>query len=279
MKKLILAFMVLSGCTAKVPAGNVGIKVYLLGGSKGVDIETLPVGRYYVGWNEDLFIFPTFQQNYTWTKSPHEGSPNDESITFQTKEGMNINVDMGVSYTLDPNKVAAIFQKYRKGVGELTDIVLRNAVRNAANRVGSGLTVEECYSSRKTELVSSIKKAVSDEFTPQGIVIENLYLVNEMRLPETVTKVLNQKIEASQNTLKIQNEVFSAEAEAKKKVAQARGEAEALTLKAEAEAKAFQLKQRAISKELVEYEAVQKWDGKLPTMMGPGPMPFLNVTK
>ena len=35
-----------------VPAGNVGIKVNLLGGDKGVDSEVLGVGRYWIGWNE-----------------------------------------------------------------------------------------------------------------------------------------------------------------------------------------------------------------------------------
>ena len=32
-----------------VPAGNVGVKVNMLGGAKGVDTEILPVGKYWIG--------------------------------------------------------------------------------------------------------------------------------------------------------------------------------------------------------------------------------------
>lgn len=49
------------GCS-KVEAGHVGVKVYLLGRDKGVDSEVLGVGRYWIGWNEDLYLFPTYQQ-------------------------------------------------------------------------------------------------------------------------------------------------------------------------------------------------------------------------
>ena len=54
MKRIILYILLIvmavsySGCT-KVPAGNVGIKVYLLGGAKGVESEVLGVGRYWIG--------------------------------------------------------------------------------------------------------------------------------------------------------------------------------------------------------------------------------------
>ena len=127
---VIMAFAALSGCS-KVPAGNVGVKVYLLGGEKGVDSEVLRVGRYWIGINEDLFLFPTFTQNYVWTKDATEGSPTDESITFQTQEGLGVNADIGISYHIDTDKVSLIFQKYRKGVDEITDIYLRNMVRDA----------------------------------------------------------------------------------------------------------------------------------------------------
>ena len=44
------------GCTScrKVPAGYVGVKVYLLGGAKGVDSEKLGVGRHFIGFNEAI---------------------------------------------------------------------------------------------------------------------------------------------------------------------------------------------------------------------------------
>ena len=130
LKKVLalgLAAGALAACST-VPAGHVGVKVYLLGGSKGVDSEELGVGRYWIGMNEELYLFPTFMQNYVWTKEETEGSPTDESLSFQTADGMTANADIGISYSIDPTKVTAIFQKYRRGVDEITDTFLRNMV-------------------------------------------------------------------------------------------------------------------------------------------------------
>jgi hypothetical protein len=108
---LTVLFAVYFTSLSKVPAGNVGVKVYLLGSSKGVDSEEVGPGRYWVGWNEDLFLFPTFTQNYVWTRDPDETGNEDESISFQTSEGMTVNADVGISYAIQPGKANDIFQK------------------------------------------------------------------------------------------------------------------------------------------------------------------------
>ena len=41
--------------------------------------------------------FPTSVQNVVWTQSAHEGKPFDESITFSSAEGVNVNADIGLS--------------------------------------------------------------------------------------------------------------------------------------------------------------------------------------
>lgn len=167
----------------KVPAGYVGVKVYLLGGSKGVEQDTLGVGRYYIGINEELYLFPTFTQNYTWTQSKTEQSPTDEAITFQTKEGMNVSADVGISYRIDPTKVSLIFQKYRKGLDEITSIFLRNIVRDSFTKVVSSKPVEYVYGVGKTEILASVESMVKQQLESIGILIEGIYLVGELRLP------------------------------------------------------------------------------------------------
>ena len=69
MKKLLFAILLgaLFVSCSKVPAGNVGIKFYLLGKDKGVDYEVLGPGRYWIGINEELFLFPTQRQNKVWS--------------------------------------------------------------------------------------------------------------------------------------------------------------------------------------------------------------------
>src|ERR1700690_2701916 len=93
---LIVAF---SSCTARVDAAHVGIRVKLAGSNRGVD--DIPVVTGWVFYNslaEQLVMFPTSGQNVVWTKDPHEGRPQDESITFSSMEGVNVNADVGLSF-------------------------------------------------------------------------------------------------------------------------------------------------------------------------------------
>jgi len=265
---LLVAMMLLVSACSKVPAGNVGIKVYLLGTDKGIESEELGVGRYWVGINQELYLFPTFTQNYVWTSSAVEGSENDESITFQTKEGLSVNADIGIAYHIRAEEVNKVFQKFRKGVDEITDVNLRNYVRDAFNSVASTKTVEYVYGAGKSELLTDVENLVRDQVSPVGIELEKISIIGSFRLPKQVLAALNSKIEATQRAEQRENELREAEAEAKKVVAQAKGKAEARLEQAEAEAKANRIVANSLTSQLIEYRKIERWNGALPTVTG-----------
>jgi len=273
----VLLVLLSTVACSKVPAGHVGVKVYLLGGSKGVESEQLGVGRYWIGWNEELYLFPAFTQNYVWTKDKNEGSPNDESISFQTVEGMSVNADVGISYSVKPEKVAEVFQKYRKQMGEITDIYLRNMVRDAFVSIASTMPVENVYGAGKAELLKSVEDYVKSQCEDM-FNIERIYLVGDLRLPQQVTAALNAKIQATQQAQQVENEIRAAKAQAEKKIAEAKGEADSLLLVAESQAKANKILAASLTPEFVQYQALKQWDGKLPGIMIPGgAVPFVSV--
>lgn len=286
MKKLMIAALLgvsllsLAAC-GKVPAGNVGVKVYLLGGSKGVDQETLSPGRYFIGWNEELYLFPTFTQNTAWTagSNPELGSANDESIAFQSKEGMVVSADIGISYRIEPDKVPLVFQKYRRGVEEITDTYLRNMVRDALVSESSKLPVEAVYGEGKTALMAKVEENVRAQVRDIGIVIERIYWVGNLVLPGEVTASINAKLQATQKAQQRRNEVEQSKAEADKIIEEARGEAESIKLKAIAQSEANKRINESLTDELVRYKALEKWDGVLPRMTGGGAVPFIDVDK
>lgn len=269
---LSLAFV---GCS-KVPAGNVGVKVYLLGTNKGVDSEQLSPGRYFIGINEELYLFPTFTQNYVWTKADTAESPGDESIVFQTREGLTVSTDVGISYSIEPEKVSLIFQKYRKGVDEITRIYLRNMVRDAFVAVSSSQPIESVYGEGKAELVEKVTDRVKSQVKDLGIKVEGIYLVGELRLPNTVINAINEKIGATQKAQQRENEVRQAEAEANKVVAAAKGQANSILVVANAQAEANKIIANSLTPELVKYKTVEKWDGILPKFSGDS-IPLLNI--
>lgn len=280
MRKIIAisAMAVFLAACGKVPAGNVGVKVYLLGTSKGVDSEVLGPGRYWIGWNEDLFLFPTFTQNYVWTAGSDDGSSEDESITFQTREGLSVNADVGISYSVRPDSVDTIFQKYRRGIEEITDLYLRNMVRDALVTASSDLPIEAVYGEGKSSLMKEVEEEVRRQVDPIGINIERIYWIGNVRLPEVVTASLNAKIEATQRAQQRQNEVAEARAEADKVIEKARGEAESILVRARAEAEANEIVARSLTNSLVKYRSVEKWDGVLPRFTGGDqPVPFIDV--
>lgn len=263
----------LSGCS-KVPAGNVGVIVNLYGSEKGVDLKEVGTGRYWVGWNEELFLFPTFTQTETWA--------GDEAITFQTIEGMKVGGAVGITYSVAPDKVTTLFQKYRAGIDEITNKFLRNMVRDAFNDVASKLPVESVYGAGKADLLLAVEDRVRQQVKPIGINIERIYYAADLVLPPQVTQSLNAKIQATQMAEQRRNEVAQAKAEADKERARAQGEADARLTLAEADAKAIQIRAQALrsNPDVVTLNAVEKWDGKLPTYLAPGaPLPFLGIAK
>ncbi len=258
------------GACSKVPVGNVGVKAYLLGGSKGVDSEELSPGRYWIGINEELFLFPTFTQTYTWTAAPDDRGPEDESITFQTREGLKVNADVGVTYAIEPSKATTLFQKYRKGINEITDLYLRNMVKDALTQIGSKLPIESVYGEGKSDLINEVQKMVASQVAPFGINIEKVYWVSELRLPETVVASIDAKIAATQKSQQRQNEVAQSRAEAQKKVEEAKGLAESITLTAKAQAEANIILSKSLTPELVNLKWIEKWDGSQPKVTGGG---------
>jgi regulator of protease activity HflC (stomatin/prohibitin superfamily) len=260
---ILFGSLSLCGCS-KVPAGYQGVIVNLYGSSKGVDAQPVGVGRYWVGWNQELFTFPTFLQNYTWTKDNNAGQ--DESITMQTSEGLSINTDAGITYNIRPENVVKVFQKYRLGIEEITNTFLRNMVRDAMNNVSSTMTVEQLYGAQKEEFIGKVNAIVKQEAAQDGIDVDKIYLIGSFRLPQTVIDSINSKIQATQNAMKVENEVATAKAEAQKTI-----------VEAQARAQANDIVSKSLTPEFIQYQALQKWNGKLPQVTGNGSMPFVRL--
>jgi regulator of protease activity HflC (stomatin/prohibitin superfamily) len=179
---LFLLFFQLSSCVTVQP-GYRGIRVYLSDEKdKSGDIEVLGVGRYLIiSFSKRVYTFPVFQQNFVWSNANEEG---DRSISFQTIEGLSVNGDFGISYSIIPDSVATIFQRYRRGIDEITDIFLRNMVRDALNSEASQMTMEDVYGKSRQELLKKVEASVAKQVKSVGIVIDRIYSVGEFRLPQ-----------------------------------------------------------------------------------------------
>ena len=260
---VILAALLFSGCT-KVEPGYVALRVWTLG-EHGGDIETLGVGRYPLGVRKEYHKFPIFKQNYVWTKDKNESSPNDESITFPI-EGLTINIDIGIEFSVDSQNVEKIYSEYRKSLMGITNGPMRNYVRDAIlDEAKNYHNMEQFISNNEiSNMIDNVEEAVKLYFMTKGILVEKIYLVGAPRYPETVINSIEEKIKATQRAIQRENELREAEAEAKKKIAQAEGDATAQIARARAEAEANTLRQKSYTEEVLRAMWIEKWDGKLP---------------
>lgn len=265
-----------AACT-KVPAGNVGVKFDLYGGDKGVTGEVVGPGKYWLNFNEEMYLFPTFTQNYVWTAGQDDGSLQDESLTFQDRDGTQINADVGISYAIDPQSADKIFQKYRKGIDEITDSYLRNFVRDAINNETSKLDVADVYGPGKEALMERVTARVKAQVEDIGLRIEKIYWIGPMRLPPSITNAINNKIEATQKAQQRENELATAKAQAEIEREKARGEADAKVIAAEGEAEANRKVAASLSPTLIDYIEAQRWNGsRATTVLGSESKVILN---
>lgn len=277
MRKLIMgcilavvAMTSLTGCYERVEPGNVGIIVNRLGDEKGVDQEVKGVGRYWIGWNEDLYTFPTFKQMKTY----------DGIFTFQMSDGTTIGYHIGVAYKVNPTKVATVFQTYRKGVDEITDSDLQQKIADSLNRLASRMTTDKFIDGGKSDLLTEALSMIQTEMTPVGIEVISLSYVGKPEYPPTVIASINAKVTANQVTLQREQEIKQSEAEAEKERAKARGESDAARIRAQGEADAIKLRGDALrdNPNVVQLDAIAKWNGVMPTTMVPGAgVPFVPV--
>lgn len=272
MKKAIMASIIalsaigLVGCD-RVEPGNVGIKVNKLGDDKGVG-EVVGVGRYWTGWNTEVYIFPTFKQMKTY----------EDAFNFQMSDGTTIGYHIGVAYKVDPTKVTTVFQTYRKGVDDITDTDLRQKIADALNRLASRMSTDKFIDGGKAELLENALKEIQSDMGPVGIRVISLSYVGRPEYPPTVIESINAKVTANQKTLQREQEVKQREAEANMLRAEADGRADAKLKLAEAEAKSIQIRGQALREnpEVLQLEAINKWNGTLPQYMTSGTNPLLS---
>ncbi|QCW19088.1 putative SPFH domain protein [Salmonella phage SE_PL] len=272
-KKILLAVglmvgaLTLSGCD-RVEPGFVGIKVNKLGDDKGVG-EVVGVGRVWTGINTDLYVFPMFKQMKSY----------DDVFTFQMRDGTTIGYHIGVSYKVDPTKVKTVFQTYRKGVDDITDTDLRMKISDSLTSLASKMTTDQFIDGGKAALLDDALKALQAEMNPIGIQIMSLSWIGKPEYPPSVIDSINAKVTANQKTLQRQQEVQQREAEANMKRAEAAGEADAKLRLAQAEAKSIEILGEALRRnpDVKELKAIEKWDGKLPGMMGSQAVPFVQI--
>ena len=87
-----------------------------------------------------------------------------------------------------------------------------------------------------------------------------------------------QQYQLEQATIKAKQDQVAAEGAAAALRARAQGEADATKIRAEAQAEANRQLAQSLTGDLIRYEQLQRWDGKLPVFSGGGATPLIDAT-
>lgn len=263
---VVWGFLLLT-CITTINPGEVGVVVNMFGEERGAEVKEKTVGVHFIPPWKSIYKFPIFEQNHQWT--------GEDSFTFQTSEGLPVTAEIGITYHLQPTRIHELFSRFRRGMEEITHLFIRNNLRDYINRYASKMKIEDLIGPKKEDFFKDVHTSVQKELDDLGFVITHVYTIGQFNVPQNVKEALNDKIAATQRAQQRENELREAEAQARKVVAETEGAAKSKLIKAKAEAEANDMMSKSITKELLEWNSINKWDGKMPYAMSGQGMPFI----
>ena len=246
---LLVCFLVLCNPFVMVGPGERGIKIRL----GEVEPESYGEGLH--------LIFPFIQKFRTMNVKTQK---NTLTTSVYTKDIQQARITYVINYNVQPDKVNKLFQE----VGlDYVNTILTPVVEGTIKDIIGKWNAQD--------LIANREKATGDIlFKLQSQLKDNYINVSDFQMTEinysaVFERAIESKVKADQEALKAKKKNVQVEEEAKQKV-----------IAAEAEAKSMAIRARALSqnKSLVQYEAVQKWDGKMPQYMLGNSVPFINVS-
>ena len=184
-----------------------------------------------------------------------------------TKDLQSVHTDIVIQYRMSPDKVPTIYKEFGLNVD---DKILGPGVNEAFKAVTAHYNSEELITKRdqvSTEILNHVRAKVA----PFDIEIQGISLVN-FGFSAEYQKAIEQKVIATQQKQKAEQDLERIKVEAQQAIATAEGRA-----------KAIQIETQAINSQggaaYVQLEAIKKWDGKLPQFNGSNAVPFINVGK
>jgi len=178
-----------------VPAASVGV-VSTLG---AVQEGSLPSGIHVVNPFASVAVFSA----RTMLLEEHSNVP--------TEVGLNVQLDVGMLYHIDPEKAHMIYT----GLGEAyEDTFLKPQLASILRGVTGAVQPEALYTSTRSELQDKLTSLMATELKPRGIIVENV-LFKDLTLPQTLKTSIETKTAAQQEaerlTFVIQRETQEAE--------------------------------------------------------------------
>jgi len=241
---------------------------------------------------EGLAVLPPWQKLTLFSIRSEQADI--ENAAGATSDTQPVTVSLTVRYSISPDKVAEVFEKYSH-TGDLSSYV-QTATHEIFKAVTAKYTAPDLIAQR-AKVSADIYSALAEKLAIYGAQVINIDMRN-FAFQESYMRAINSKVEQEQLRQAADNKLKTVESEQKQKVAIAEAEASAVRATADgeayarlkvatAEAESLKIQSAALaqSKDVLELRRItveqtkaEKWNGQLPSAIYAGaPIPFLNV--
>jgi len=181
-----------------------------------------------------------------------------------SKDLQKITTQLSVDWHVEPKLVNQVFQRIGDKDQIVTEIITP-AISEVLKAAMAKKTAEEVITKR-TALKEEIDNTLRTRMAAYGLKIDDVSLVN-FAFSEDFTKAIEAKQIAEQEAKQAKFVAQKATQEAQAEINRAKGQAEAQ-----------RLQRLTLTPVLLQQQAIEKWDGHFPTVMGgSGSLPLINI--
>ncbi|HEY7111198.1 MAG TPA: prohibitin family protein [Nitrososphaeraceae archaeon] len=256
---IIVIIFVMVQSVVIVEAGHRGVVLYL----GAVENRVLPEGVHFI----IPFVEKVVQMEVRTQKFQAESSAASNDL-------QEVETVIALNYRLDPNEVNKVYQL----LGEnYADRLISPTIQESVKASIAKFNAEELITKRETAK-DVIGQAIKSTLTSNDILVENVFITDFKFSPAFSTQI-EQKVVALQKYLTEQNNLRSIQVVANQTVVQAEAAARSNVAKASGEAKAIEIisSQLKSSPEYLQWQSINRWNGKLPYASGENALPFFQL--
>ncbi|MEH2323708.1 MAG: prohibitin family protein [Nostoc sp.] len=181
-----------------------------------------------------------------------------------SKDLQKITTELTINWHVEPTRVNKIFQRIGDKQQIITGIITP-AVSEVLKAATAKKTAEEIIT-RRTELKEEIDQSLKKRMAAYNLIVDDISLVNFEFSPEFSAAIESKQV-AEQEAKQAEFIVKKATQEAQAEINRAKGQAEAQ-----------RLQRLTLTSQLLQKQAIEKWDGRFPMVIGGnGSVPLINI--
>lgn len=256
---VLIALIIVGKSVTTVDTGHRGVKVTF--GKPGD--ASLPEGLYFVNpFTTNMEVLDVRVQRW------------EDKTQAYTRDVQQATLQFVLTYRLDPTKAHVVFRDVGRSWANtlIGQVVFEETKREIGQHEAVDLIAQRDQAARTIE--TNITKTLgARDVLVTGFQLTNIDYTNEFE------QSVEAKVIAQQKAIEEQNRTVQVKEQATQRIETARGNAEATLLQAKAEAESIEIRARALDRnaKLVEWEAVQKWNGVMPQYVMGNSIPLINL--